>query len=361
MNRTRLVWTVFSCLSIVSGMSACDSDPPGTPTPDSGGTQNVPIGCAVGMDPTAADMAQPEEIFVINRFQLPSGASATVVDGLDVDAQTTSSTSDAAGCFVRDTKSTATSTVSNVDNQLAAVGTAAATLGVDISKALQDAVAPSTGAASLEIKVGLKNWNHTLTDNCVAVGLYVGAPGSSTLLATQVTALNGGISPVVSNWGTLNVSVTVSGIAGCTSMPGVSCGGGQTQDCSATIPLKLFGVKLRLNVQAKTGGGFQLVTNRPNPPENVTTVANPSIIGGFLYWGAKTGTPEAGSFQEALKNALCELGQGGQWSTVQSIIAGKLDLHSTAAGATPDACTGTSAASGNANAISIGAYAGSGY
>ena len=85
------------------------------------------------------------------------------------------------------------------------------------------------------------------------------------------------------------------------------------------------------------------------------------LLAGFVYWGTKGGSIEAGSFQEAMQNAMCELGQNSQWPTVQSIIGGKLDLRSSSTGTAPTTCSGSNAASSNANALSLGAYMGSGY
>lgn len=283
-----------------------------------------------------------------------------MVDGLDVDGLETTSVSSADGCFMRDTKASSTSTANNVDNQLAAVGSAAAALGVDISGSLQSSL--EGASPSLVVRVVLQHWNHTLTDGCVTVQLFAGSGGATpTLNAETVTAMKGGVTSVLGGWNPVSVNIRVNTVPSCTVNAGVSCAGGQTQDCDATIPLVLYGVKLRLHVAAKTTGGFQLVTDRPNPPESITGVQDPTLLAGFVYWGTKGGSIEAGSFQEAMQNAMCELGQNSQWPTVQSIIGGKLDLRSSSTGTAPTTCSGSNAASSNANALSLGAYMGSGY
>lgn len=359
MHTTRLLLLATLCSTLAGGLVGCDDSPPSS-NADAGVIGPVLDGCTVTTDPVTADMSQPDVEFLVNRLQLPSGASLTVVDGVDVDGLATTSTTSADGCFMRDTKATATSTANDVDNQLAAVGSAASALGVDISGSLQSAV--EGASPSLVLRVVLQHWNHTLTDGCVTVQLYAGSGGATpTLNGETVTAMRGGVTSVLGGWTPVGVNIRVHTVPNCTVDAAVSCAGGETQDCDATIPLVVYGMKLRLHVASKSTGGFQLVTDRPNPPESITGVSDPTLLAGFVYWGSKTGAIEAGSFQEAMKNAMCELGQNSQWTTVQGIIGGKLDLRSSSTGDTPTACTGTNASSSNANSLSLGAYMGSGY
>lgn len=323
----------------------------------------VAAGCSTSNDPVAADMAQPVVMFTINRLQLPVGGSPTVTEGLDIDGQATASTSDPAGCFVADTKATPSSTTSNVDDQLASVSAAMVTLGVNWSTSLQDAIAPSSGPASLEIRIALANWNHTLDDGCVTVSIYAGTPGSPTLLGSQIATLDAGVSGVITGFAPATLPTRTNGVAGCVANGTVDCGNGQTQDCDATLELLVYGLRARLHLAPTAGSGWQLVTNRPVDPSPGTNIADPTLLAGYLYWGARSGTPAAGTFQDDLKNFLCELGEGGQWATVQSYVVNKLDLHSTASGndRVLSSCSGTNASNGNADTISFGAYAGSGY
>lgn len=325
---------------------------------DGGRPEDVLAGCTATYDPTIEDSSQPVLVFDVDRLQVPSGASPTVVDGLDVDGRSTTSTSDPAGCFVRDTKATSTSVVANVDDAFASMAPKLWPYGLDASAAFQRAV--SAPDPALAIRIEVLHYNRQPLDPCVGVRLHVGpTTGQLALVGEAVTGLVDGRSRVMSGFPPLPLALRFVGEASCVPYPAITCPSGRPQGCEAVVPVVLRDAHLRLNVQPATAGGFVLATNQPNPPGIVADVTNPTLLAGILDWPSSSPGPSPeGTAAYALEEALCQLGHVTLWPDVRAVAEGKRDLRLETPDSPPSSCSGTSPATSNVNAMSIGLYLG---
>ena len=138
--RTSRAWLAL-LLAVVCG---CDADPPRS----DGGAWDWDAGCppdTVCETSWCTSDGDPSNdvgtlVLPIDTLELPVSSDPTVMAGLDIDGQTTQADSDSAGCFVRDTVESPTSTRRTVDNGVAFAAPSLLPLGLDLSRAFAASV-----------------------------------------------------------------------------------------------------------------------------------------------------------------------------------------------------------------------------